>query len=187
MPAARPWLHVGVFCVRPLDGPPAHRPAHPWQSFCWRRANSAARQASASGVELLDQGHATALVHPMQELSRQASTMASACATAAWRLLRGLHHAGQVIHRVQVHIFQSFDLEFDIAQHRRSTMNKGRRRRFLMARSTAPRPIMGDRRAADDGVDFMQTFWQIAQAHHLSHQSAGQLLAALQGAVGNRD
>ena len=66
-------------------------------------------------------------------------------------------------------------------------MNIGRCLRAFSARSTAPRPMIGSELAVQrhDDVELVQARRQVGQPHRLAAEARGQLLAALQRAVGH--
>ena len=68
----------------------------------------------------------------------------------------------------------------------RSTMNIGRWRRAFSARSTAPSPMIGSVLAVHDTTtsNSVQALRHVGQPHRLGAEASGQLLAALQRAVG---
>jgi hypothetical protein len=89
-------------------------------------------------VELLNQRHVAALVHPVLE-ALHACIDDSAADTAAAVGLAGLHHVRQIVHRVQIHVFSDFTSGSMSRGTAKSTMNMGRCLRCLSARSTAPK------------------------------------------------
>ena len=137
---------------------------------------------------MLDQRHGAALVHPVHEALH--SGVDDDFGLRHCRLAVGLcalHHLGQVVHRVQVNIAESFDFGLNVARHRQIDHEHG------AALALFQRPLhrtqandgQGAGGAADHCIKLVQTIGQIPQTHHFAAKTAGQLLAALQGAVGN--
>ena len=112
------------------------------------------------GIELLNQRHAAALVHPVHKaLHTGVHNRFGLRHRGLAAGLGGLHHAGQVVHGVQVHIAQGFHLGFNIARHGQVDHEHGAVLALLdgTLHRTQANDGQGAGGATDDRVKFVQT------------------------------
>jgi hypothetical protein len=114
--------------------------------------------------------------------------IASACCTAAWRFSPALHALAEVVDGVEIDVGQLRDLGLDVARHREvDHEHRPAAARLQRALDGAqPDDRQRARGARDDGVELVQPLRQVGQAQRLRAEAAGELLAALERAVGHR-
>mmetsp|Transcript_53731 Transcript_53731/g.126521 ORF Transcript_53731/g.126521 Transcript_53731/m.126521 type:complete len:236 (-) Transcript_53731:776-1483(-) len=137
----------------------------------------------------LDQRHAAPLVQPLRKALYAGADDGFGMrhrGLAAFAI--GLHLAGEVVHGVEVDVLQAGHLGLDVARHGQVDHEHRAVLAFFkraLDRTEADQRQAG-RGAGHDDVELVQPLGQVGEPHRLGAEAGGQLLAALQRAVGHR-
>jgi hypothetical protein len=141
-------------------------------------------------VELADQGHRAALAQPVHEALD--AGVDDDLGLRHRRLPAGLallHHGGEVVDGVEVHVLQGLDLGLDVARYRQ--VDHEHRAVPALAQGALDRAQADQRQgaggAAHHDVEVAQPRGQVGQPHRLAAEARGEPFAALGGAIGDGD